>query len=738
MPPLNRILPGLLILLLLTGSLTFAQHRRGDSLSLYQDVYLRDTPKAWIFGNQALELVFSKSTGAWESLRLQPAPEPLMRATELSQTADFLIDTLRMVETHGAFFIRHAVEIEPDRQGVRLEMVYGILPSTERRDRFSYELTCAYTLQPGAKQLKRSARLYRRADADISDFPKMRGFVFGLPGLAAGAPEDCVVDVPGPFFPKTFLRPETPVPSLAGASIRFHSAPDAGLGLLTLSNRKAGISLGAWMETGGEVAYFPSLTSDGARVSFRFTNDRAYRMPANFSVASHEMHLEVGQALVDVLAAYRQMCERTMPLDTQTPAWVREMILLEIYPDYFPDGFKGITQRLPFYKDVGFNTIYLMPHWKGGYSPLDFYAVDPKYGTAAELKTLVRTAHSLGLKVFFDMVIHGFNEESPIPAQHPEIFAQDEGRILMRHPTWKSITTDWASPAYQQYMADLALHHAKTYGIDGYRLDAATYKGPSWDPVLPYPAYRSGSAAPELMQHMLDAMHSVKPEAVMLSEVFGPVFYTVSNLVHDNQTEGPQLVLEKMEQGEYTARDYKLHMRNVLLALPRGASRVYFARNHDTSWFYHFNGYTPRFLALDAIHALCAIPEVFAGDPRNEPSPDDDPAIYAYYKKIFSLRKTFPELARGELLLREIDSNNPMVFSALRRLNGRTVVVAVSLSEAEEEVSLTISPAISKTGGLPLKASLIDGLSRQAVAATPQGNTLSLRLKPFQVVVGRL
>jgi hypothetical protein len=46
------------------------------------------------------------------------------------------------------------------------------------------------------------------------------------------------------------------------------------------------------------------------------------------------------------------------------------------------------------------------------------------------------------------------------------------------------------------------------------------------------------------------------------------------------------------------------------LAVPQSSSAV---GNHDTSWFLHFNGYSPRFLAMDAVRAFAGIPEVFAG-----------------------------------------------------------------------------------------------------------------------------
>src|SRR5207244_1217052 len=104
-----------------------------------------------------------------------------------------------------------------------------------------------------------------------------------------------------------------------------------------------------------------------------------------------------------------------------------------------------------------------------------------------------------------------------------------------------------------------------------------------------YPAYRSATASPALLRRVVQAMRETKPDAVLLNEVFGPVFHGVCNLVHDNQTEAVQQFVEMLDQGQATAADYKAHLANVLDLLPPGAHRVCFGRNHDTSWFYHFN-----------------------------------------------------------------------------------------------------------------------------------------------------
>jgi glycosidase len=407
------------------------------------------------------------------------------------------------------------------------------------------------------------------------------------------------------------------------------------------------------------------------------------------------------------------------------------MVLLEVLPSYYPDGIAGLTKRLPFYKQVGFNTVYLMPHWVGGYSPVDPYTVEPSIGSPEDLKVMVRAAHALGMRVLFDMVIHGFNARSPIVRAHPEFFQKDEHGLIVPHQTWGSMSTDAASPAYQQYMIDLALHDLEAYDIDGYRVDANAYKMPNWDPQIPYSPGASGPATRELMVLMYNAMRKVKPDSVLLSEIFGPVWHSVSNLVHDNMTQGSIAFLEMMDRGEVTAESYKRHLARLIEALPDGAVRVRFGRNHDTSWFYHFPGYSPRFLAFDAIHAFFGVPEVFAGDRRNPPHPDDDPAVYDYYRKLFAARQQFPELSSGDVLLREAECDNPDVFTGVRRLKGKSTLVAISLSGKTTRATVKLPPA-ARSGMQEFDP--IRGAT-QIVQAT--GGRLRLELQPYQILIVR-
>jgi glycosidase len=630
------------------------------------------------------------------------------------------------LENQQAEMLRHVIQVAADCRSVSLTWIYRI-----QQD---WEWTLTYTLYPSSARLERSARLTCIHTAAPRRFERFR---FQLPGLFIGDPADCVFDAPGPFpfyehGKMVLFFPNTPLAQLAGQDLTISSAPDWGFGLLALSNPRFKACVAGWMETNGApVNYRAGYRSDGRSIDFRFDEERACRLASGQSIESGRQVLFFASTLDASFVEYRRSSAAQMPLANHPPSWAQDAVILEVFPKYFPGGFKELSTRLPFYHDMGINTLYLMPHWQGGYSPLDFYAIDPAYGSAADLRNLVAEAHRLGLRVLFDMVIHGFNRESQIVRQHPEFFCRDEDGQIALHPEWKSAAVDWAHPGYRRYMAALARHHAEEFGIDGYRVDAASFKGANWDPELPYPAYLSGTAALDLLREMLAAIRTINPEAVLLNEVFGPLYYSVCDLAHDNMTMGPQIFLEKLARGETSALDYKRHMQAVLDLLPPGAQRIYFARNHDTSWFYHFNGYTPAFLALDAVHILLAIPEIFAGDPDHGPNLDDDATVLAFYRRLLKRRREWPELARGEILLREAACDNPLILTGLRRLDTQVTLIAVSFSPVPQTTRITLSV------GAPPSLALFDAVGGQSILFTREDCHITLSLAPFQVLAGR-
>jgi glycosidase len=78
--------------------------------------------------------------------------------------------------------------------------------------------------------------------------------------------------------------------------------------------------------------------------------------------------------------------------------------------------FKGIEQKLDYIKSLGATAIWISPvvlNARGefhGYAGLDFYKVDPHWGTMDDLRHLVDAAHTRGILVIDDIVVnHGGN-----------------------------------------------------------------------------------------------------------------------------------------------------------------------------------------------------------------------------------------------------------------------------------------------------------------------------------------
>lgn len=98
------------------------------------------------------------------------------------------------------------------------------------------------------------------------------------------------------------------------------------------------------------------------------------------------------------------------------PKWLENAVFYEIYPQSFCDSngdgigdIQGIISKLSYIKDLGcnalwINPIYDSPFMDAGYDVRDHKKVAPRYGTLDDVKELLSTAHSMGIKVLFDLV----------------------------------------------------------------------------------------------------------------------------------------------------------------------------------------------------------------------------------------------------------------------------------------------------------------------------------------------
>lgn len=101
----------------------------------------------------------------------------------------------------------------------------------------------------------------------------------------------------------------------------------------------------------------------------------------------------------------------------QKKEWLKNAVFYQIYPTSFYDSngdgigdINGIIQKLDYVQKLGCNGIWLNPCFKsafrdGGYDVIDYYKVDPRFGTNEDLVRLFEAARQMGIKVILDLIV---------------------------------------------------------------------------------------------------------------------------------------------------------------------------------------------------------------------------------------------------------------------------------------------------------------------------------------------
>lgn len=147
---------------------------------------------------------------------------------------------------------------------------------------------------------------------------------------------------------------------------------------------------------------------------------------------------------------------------TDSTTWWKHALVYEIYPRSFQDSngdgigdLNGITQRLGYLEKLGVDAIWIAPMFPSpqvdfGYDVSDYRAVDPQYGTLADMDRLIAEAGKHHIRVCLDWVVnhtsdkHAWFEESASSRTNPKAdwYVWSDGKPL-----------DPNAPAYMQKAA---------------------------------------------------------------------------------------------------------------------------------------------------------------------------------------------------------------------------------------------------------------------------------------------
>ena len=385
-----------------------------------------------------------------------------------------------------------------------------------------------------------------------------------------------------------------------------------------------------------------------------------------------------------------------------TPNWVRDGVIYEIYPRAFsPQGnFNGITTRLDDLKSLGVTILWLMPLHPIGqekkkgtigspYAVRDYYGINPDYGTAADLKRLIREAHARGLKVIIDIVANHTSWDSVL-MKHPEFYKHDaKGNITYPYDWFDIAALNYTNQELRRYMTDMLTSWVRDFDLDGFRCDVA------------------GEVPTDFWENARKELEIMKPDMVMIAEAHKAELLVKA---FDLDYSWPlHSALTDVLQGRSRASDLRHAWEDEVKEWPRGALHMRFSDNHDERRAIARFGERGALAASALMFTLDGVPLLYNGMEVGDTTESGAPALFEklpifwpiaerrpefprFYSRMIALRKSSVALRRGSLDWLT-NSDEARVVSYLRRSPNEEILVVINLSSRPFFGSVEISGA---------------------------------------------
>ena len=381
----------------------------------------------------------------------------------------------------------------------------------------------------------------------------------------------------------------------------------------------------------------------------------------------------------------------------EVPQWAANKVVYQIFPSRFAStqpvdkklwykapitpmddlhgNLRGIIEHLDYIKDLGIDVVYLTPIFKSNschkYDTIDYYQVDPSFGTTEDLKELVQKSHERGMKVVLDAVYNhtgreffAFQDilEKGEKSKYLDWYFIDE---LPLKDEWGEIPNfkcfgyyggmpklNLKNPEVEKYITDVACYWIKECDIDGWRLDVG-------DEISHF-----------FWKNFRKAIKAVKKDMLIIGEIWhyagdfleGDEWDTVMNYpFYLNMID--LLADEKINVSKFVQNLGYLKGRLNKKCYPLMWNLI---DSHDTARFLHLCNDNKKKQHLAAAFQLLlpGMPMVYYGDEYAMPGANDpdcrrgmywdeeyqDKEMYNWYKKLMQVRKTHACIVEGELI----------------------------------------------------------------------------------------
>ncbi|MCF6094273.1 alpha-amylase [Microaerobacter geothermalis] len=287
-------------------------------------------------------------------------------------------------------------------------------------------------------------------------------------------------------------------------------------------------------------------------------------------------------------------------------------IFVRAFYDSNGDGIgdlKGVIAKLDYLQELGVEGIWLMPinpspsYHK--YDVINYYDIDPEYGTLEDMKILVAEAKKRDIKIIIDLVVNHTSNQNPwfqeaikdenSPYRDWYIWADEKTNLLERgdwnQQLWyglgknKYYSTFWEgmpdlnydNPDVRAEIIKIGKFWLQEVGVEGFRLDAAKYIYPDQEKEKNYAWWKE----------FRKAMQTVKEDVFLVGEVWDTATVTAPYLQDDglNSTFNFDLaerIVRAVQQGKDTGIVSGLkRMREYFKKMDENYVDSIFLTNHD-------------------------------------------------------------------------------------------------------------------------------------------------------------
>lgn len=418
------------------------------------------------------------------------------------------------------------------------------------------------------------------------------------------------------------------------------------------------------------------------------------------------------------------------------PPWTQSAVIYNIFPDSFATGnryvsgestsasinnqvtlgknggtISGIMENLDYIKELGANCIYLNPIFVAGeyhkYDLLDYFHIDPCFGTNEDFRKLVQKCHSMGIRVIIDGVFNhcswnffAFDDvvKNGQKSQYADWFYRlsfpvvkpDDPEEIPNYDCFayerKMPKLNTANPNVQEYFCKVCRYWLEEFDIDGWRLDVAN------------------EVDHDFWRTFRKAAKAAKEDCILIGEVWesapawlnGDQFDSTMN--YDFRKNCREFfALNHLDSRAFDGRVTEMRMRygeNVALG------QLNLLDSHDVSRFLSLCGGDFRRLKLAVIFQMTfiGIPSVFYGDEKGLQGVTEDEYrqpmdwngehakdLFVFYQKAIQLRLKESALQSGDFKTLHAGCNTGL-YIYRRSAKDKQATIALNVSDRMEKL----------------------------------------------------